>query len=240
MATRNIIPDAAPVPVRNRAAGLPHSPQTTSYTAPARTVAPVTKDAFGVTSAAGDYTPPGGGGDLYGGFGVDGGLGVDGQLPTMGAEEDWLAGDAAFQAQLAALIRASQDYDSDVTAQQTRYGTDYNDALKGLGWVQDDPATVDVNEGKWNFKDLNTAAGRSFQNQQNDFAGRGLLQSSLYGTANDNLTRSLNDQLGGINSAKQTFFDDLSRQQGAFKNENTLGQQQARAEALARRAASII
>jgi len=214
-------------------------PPVQRFTVPS-TVKPqtVTRDGFGITSSAGVSAPPT---NFVNGVPSGGGAASQ-QLPTMPeqSEDDWLSGDAAFQAQLAALLRASQDYDTDVTAQQTKYGVDYNDALKGLGWGQDDPTTADVNEGAWNFRDLNTAAGRSFQNQQNDFAGRGLLQSSLYGTANDNLTRSLNDQLGGINTAKQSFFDDLSRQQSSFKNENTLSQQQARAEALARRAASIV
>lgn len=155
------------------------------------------------------------------------------------SDQDFLAGDSNYQAQLAALLKALSDQQADSTAQQSKYNVDYGSALQNLGWSPDDPATADVNEGAWNFGDQNTAAGRAFQNQQNDFAGRGLLQSSLYGTANDNLTRSLNDQLGGINTAKQNFFDDLTRQGSAFAGENTLAQQQAKAEALARRAAGV-
>jgi len=163
-------------------------------------------------------------------------------VPT---DESWLSGDSAYQAQLAALQRALFDSTADYTAQGTKYNTDYNDSLKGLGWMQalqDDPTTQGVNEstpGGWNFQDQNTAAGRAFTGQQNDFASRGLLQSSLYGTAQDNLTRSLNDQLGSVNAGRQTFLDDLTRQQASGQNENALAQQQARAEALARRASGI-
>lgn len=157
--------------------------------------------------------------------------------PAM-SEEDYLASgaDSAYTAQMAALQKALENQQADITAQQGKYNVDYGDSLKNLGWIQDDPTTPDVNEGAWNFKDTATAAGRGFQNQQNDFAGRGLLQSSLYGEANDNLTRSLNDQLGGINTGKQNFMDDLTRQQNAFTADNGLSMQQAKAEAIARRA----
>jgi hypothetical protein len=178
-------------------------------------------------------------GSNYDGGGGDPGTLFDSGQNQADSEMDYLSGDGSYQAQLAALIRAASDYDTDVTSQKTKYDVDYGDALKNLGFIQDDPGTADANESKWNFGDLNTAAGRSFQNQRNDFAGRGMLQSSLYGTANDNLTRSLNDQLGSVNNAKQSFFDDISRQQGSYKTENTLAQQQARASALDRRAAGI-
>lgn len=135
-------------------------------------------------------------------------------------------------------MRALSDYQAQDTTKRSQYNTDYGTTLKGLGWTQDDPATTDANEGAWNFNDLNTAAGRSFNNQENDFAGRGLLQSSLYGTALDNLTRALNDQLNGINTAKTNFTTNQDQALSQFKNQNTLDSQSARAEALGRRAAS--
>lgn len=224
-------------PTKGKAA--PSTPKVQSYTVPSGVVVPpVSRDSFGVTNADGTYYPPEGTGPDYGG-----GNYTD---PVLGmSDEDWLSGDSAYQAQLAALLKALADSEADFTSQRTRYDTDYNDALRSLGWINevaDDPNTVDVNEGRpgaWNFQDLNTASGRAFTNQQNDFASRGLLQSSLYGTALDNLQRSLNDQLGSINTGRTNFLDDLTKQQTAAKNENTLAQQQARAEALARRSAGL-
>ena len=164
-----------------------------------------------------------------------------GTLPGL-TEEDYLAGDAQYQAQLAALMNALNSSTSDFEAQKSRYNTSYQDSLRGLGWtpgMQDDPSTPDINEaapGMWNREDTNTASGRAYQNQTNDFASRGLLQSSLYGTAQDNLFRSLNDQLGGMQGAQTSFLDDIARQLSGVQNQNTLDQQNARAEALARRA----
>lgn len=240
---RNTTPPPAP---SGRTGGRSTGSGTQGYTTPSTGIMPpVVRDTFTVTPPPPPIPTYGDGNNYSDGGGYsDPGAGM-GQAMVPQAppqtDEQWLATSAPeYQLQLAALLRASQDYEADATAQTTRYGVDYNDALKSLGYTQDNAATANVNEGAWNYGDLNTSAGRSFNNQQNDFAGRGMLQSSLYGTANDNLTRSLNDQLSGVNSAKKTFTDDLARGKAAFKEENRQGQQQARFEALARRAASIV
>ena len=158
------------------------------------------------------------------------------QAPQLSVEDYLASGaDSAYTAQMAALTKALANSQADLTAQQGQYDVNYGDSVKNLGYIQDDPATPQ-NEGMWNFTDTNNAAGRGFQNQQNDFAGRGMLQSSLYGTAQDNLTRSLSDQLGGMNTAKQNFRNDIASQGAAFGNQNTLSQGQAKAEAISRRA----
>lgn len=182
------------------------------------------------------FSGGGGGGGGGGSFGADlGGI----------SDTDYLAGDAQYQAQLAALMKALQDTEADFGAQKGRYETDFGESLRGLGWtpeMADDPSTPTINEaapGAWNMQDQNTASGRALTNQQNDFASRGMLQSSLFGRANDDLMRSLNDQLGGMQTGRTSFLDDLARQQSAYKTDNTSQQQQARAEALARRAAGL-
>lgn len=176
-------------------------------------------------------SPIGGGG---GGGGVA--MGAAAAAPAV-SDEDYLAGESGYQAQLAALMRALSDYTADDTAQRTRYTTDYSEATKNLGWR--DPDGDGAQPGNWDLEDLNTASGRGYQNQVNDFASRGMLQSSLYSEANDNFMRSMNEQLGSMNKAKTDFLSDRDRQLNSFKGENTLSQQQARAEAIARRAAGL-
>lgn len=191
--------------------------------------------------------PGGGGVDLFGGGAGGGGGGFDlGPGPDLGAinDTDYLAGDAQYQAQLAALMKALQDTETDFGAQRGRYETSFGESMRGLGWtpeVADDPNTPEIETapGAWNMTDQNTASGRALTNQQNDFASRGMLQSSLFGRANDDLMRSLNDQLGGMQTGRTSFLDDLARQQSAYKTDNLSQQQQARAEALARRAAGL-
>lgn len=176
----------------------------------------------------------GGGGGGYGGGGGGGGAGGVAPMamaaPVM-SEQDYLSGDSAYQAQVAALARALQDFQSDDTAKRSQYTTDFGTTLKNLGY--------DEGTKHWATDDTNTSAGRAYQNQSNDYAGRGLLQSSLYGSAVDNLMRSLNDQYTGINTAKTNFLSDQDRALSSYKNQNTLDSQQARAEALARRAAGM-
>lgn len=174
-------------------------------------------------------------------------IGGGGAPAPVVSDADWIknGGDSAYSAQLAALNAALQQQLADLTHQQSDYETSYGDSLKALGWQQavvDNPDTPDVNEsvpGQWLVDDLNTAAGRAVNNQRNDFASRGLLQSSLFAQANDDLMRSLNDQLSGVNKGRQSFLDDITRQQASAKTANQTAIQQAQAEALLRRAAGV-
>lgn len=177
----------------------------------------------------------GGGGGFNEAGSLAGGGGGTGGAPST---EDYLAGDSAYQAQLAALNKALADYQADQTNQDSQYNTQYGQGLASLGYNQPDPTDPNA-VGGWNFQDQNTSAGRSYQNQLNDFASRGELQSSGYGTALDNLTRSLDTQKGSMDTAKQSFEDNLASQLAQQQNSNTLSIQQAKADAIARRAAQF-
>lgn len=184
-----------------------------------------------VGSYGGDY-----GGDSGGSYG-----GAPAAPPM--SEADWLAGDQSYIRQMAALKAALDNFIADQGAQTTRYNTDFNDGIRQLGW-SGRPAAEGSNPwdsagGSWNETDLNTASGRAFTNQLNDFASRGLLQSSLFGTARNDLSRSLNDQLSSVVTGRRNFLDDLARQRTSYTQENENSGRSAREEALARMAASI-
>lgn len=153
--------------------------------------------------------------------------------PKTPTEEDYLKGDATYQATVSALAKQLTNYETDVEAQKGKYGIDYNEAVKNLGYVA---PTAKGAEASWNWDDPLTASGRGMQNQLNDFASRGMLQSSGYANAFNDLGRSLMDQYTGMTSAKTTFEDDLARQLTTTKDENTAALQAAQAEALLRRA----
>lgn len=174
--------------------------------------------------------------DYGGGYGGGGGYGIG--EPSVGGQSDvdYLAGDSPYQSQLAALMKALSDYRADSASQGSRYDVDYGKGLKALGWndMDGDFATA---EGEWDLDDPNTAAGRGFTSQRNDFASRGMLQSSDYGRANDLLMRNLNDQRGSMETGRNRFTQDLATQLAAFENENNAAQQSAKQEALLRRAA---
>lgn len=148
---------------------------------------------------------------------------------TPPSEEDYLAGDSGYQTQLSALQSALQRYLADADFQRTNYITDYNRSLRDLGY--------DEGTKQWNWNDKLTASGRGYQNQLNDFASRGMLQSQGYADAFQELQRMLNQQYDALLGAKTSFMTDLENQIANFKGENIAKQQAARAEALQRRAA---
>lgn len=193
----------------------------------------------GVASGGGtDGGYSGGGGYSDGGYGGGGGGGYGGftdaaPVVTAPTEEDYLAGDSAYQTQLAALKGALERYISDSTLQKTNYQNDYNTSLRDLGYTEG----LNGAPGQWNWNDMTTASGKAYQNQLNDFASRGMLQSQGYADANNDLQRMLQQQYGQMSTNKNNFMTDLERQLANYKAENTSSQQSARAESIARRAA---
>lgn len=147
------------------------------------------------------------------------------------SEEDYLSGDSGYQTQLSALQGALQRYLADSDFQKTNYETDYGRSLRDLGY--------DEGAKEWNWNDQLTASGKGYQNQLDDFGSRGMLQSSGYANAFQELQRMLGQQYDAMAGAKNTFMTDLGNQTANFKAENTANQQAARAEALQRRAAQF-
>lgn len=196
--------------------------------APAKRVVPISR------AAQPSYSSSSGGGYPIGGGGMPGGD-MGGMAPAVAApsEEDYLAGDGSFQAQLAALKGALERYTADASLQRTNYQTDYGSSLRDLGYTEG----LDGAPGQWNWNDQNTASGKSYQQQLNDFASRNMLQSQGYADAASDLERQLNQQYGQMATNKTNFMTDLDRQLANYSGENTAAVNAARAEAIARRAA---
>ena len=206
----------------------PSLPSRGPSTVPQRDLAPTPAPA---PMAAMDYT---------GGYDGGGGGAAGFAAPTMGvSEDDYLAGNASYQATLAALNAALKNYETDVEAQKKKYDVDYETSLGTLGYTRPvgTEGAPDYKPGAWNLTDANTASGKSYQSQLGDFASRGLLQSSLYDRARNDLMDQLNKQLTSVNTARTNFMDDLTRQLTGYKTEDTQKRQQARMEALASMAA---
>lgn len=160
-----------------------------------------------------------------------GSLDVGSGVPS---EEDYLAGDGTYQATLSALARQLQSFQSDIDTQRGNRKLDYEKAVKELGYVRPGEAG---GAASWNWDDMLTASGRAYQNNSNDYAARGMLQSQAYADSINNLQRSLLDQYTGIDQSNTQFNSDLDRQVTKAKDENTAASQAARAEAIMRRAA---
>lgn len=170
-----------------------------------------------------------------GGGGGGGGMGDPGAMlaPAVAppSEEDYLAGDSGFQTQQSALQAALQRFLADSDFQRGTYEKDYGKSLRDLGY--------DEGSKQWNWNDKLTASGRGNQAQLDDFGNRGMLQSSAYADAFNELQRMLGQQYESMSSGRQTFMTDMDNQVANFRGENTANSQAARAEALQRRAAQF-
>lgn len=184
---------------------------------------------------------PGGGspGGFFSSGGPGGGGGPGGDMSSFSvdsgvpSEEDYLKGDSSYQATLSALARQLQSFQADIDTQRGNRKLDYDKAVKDLGYIK----PGDGGQANWNWDDVLTASGRAYQNNSNDYAARGMLQSQGYADSVNNLQRSLMDQYTGIDQSNTQFNSDLDRQLTKTKDENTAASQAARAEAIMRRAA---
>lgn len=176
--------------------------------------------------------PRSGGGGGGGGFSQPFSAPAPAPVVQPPAEQDWLAQDSGFTTQQSALATALQNYLANANAQTNVYNNDYNSALKGLG-VQN----LDAQNGadaQWNWLDPLTASGKAYQQTNNDFASRGMLQSSSYNDAQDQLSKMLGQQFDTIHDNRTNWLADMARQQTDYSAQNTAALNSAKAEALAR------
>lgn len=157
-----------------------------------------------------------------------GGGATGGQSPM--SDEDWLVQDEEFNDTRAQLVREFENLKAQLGKQRTDYQLDINNSLRNLGSQAD---------GTWNQNDKLTGYGNAFQNQLGDFASRGMLDSSLYGGALNDLTRGFEQQRGDITSAFDRFTRGQELDQTQAQAAQTSGVTAARRQALARMAASL-
>ena len=193
-----------------------------------------------VTAPAPEPAPAWGGGGDYSGGGFVGGGGGGGDsfsaasapapAPAM-SDDDWLGSDSGYLATIAALNSKLKGFETETEAKKSKGVQDFDTSLSRLGWLKD--------KNDWSNEDRTTAFGNSFQSLLGDFASRGLLQSSLYDQANTDLTSEFNRQKTDMDSNQKSFLDEIARALSQTQTETTQSKDQARLEALARRAASV-
>jgi hypothetical protein len=151
--------------------------------------------------------------------------------------EDLAASDDTYMATIAALDRAQKDFEAQYDADLSTYTLDYGNALKNLGYTEG--TGKEGTGGKWALDDVGTASGRSYQNNLNDFAARGMLQSSGAFDSETQLLESLLDQYLATRRSKDKYTGDLTRTKAEFGNQDKLARQTALSEASARAAAGL-
>lgn len=126
----------------------------------------------------------------------------------------WLRGDSVYQRQLAAYSKALADFQADQGLARTDYETNYQNT----------------------FRDIGLAKGDAQEALKNDYASRGMLQSSLYNEGLGELNSQYQNQYNDLAKQRTGFLDQLAQEFVKYKNEQGSQQQNAMDEALRRRA----
>jgi hypothetical protein len=128
--------------------------------------------------------------------------------------DSYLAGDDTFQSQMAAYKKALANYKTQMTERQDEYNQDYARRTTDLGITEQ----------------------RNTADQTDDYAGRGLYFSGLYGKARGDLAADFDRRQGDMDLAKQQWLNGVNRDYSNFQEENDLNEQKAKQDALQRRA----
>lgn len=150
-----------------------------------------------------------------GGGGGGGGIAAAPPAPSPMSINDWLGQDSAYISQKGALAKALADYQAQMGKQQTQYEGGYKNNLRDLG----------INKT------------RSMDDQQNDFASRGLLFSGVYGQDASKLVNDFSRRESDLALNRSNWLDNLATDFSNFKDQQQLTEEKAKQDAIARRAA---
>lgn len=153
-------------------------------------------------------------------------------LPARPTEEA-LAANALLTPEYIARKKALDDalalYSGEQDISQQRYDVDYGNALRDLGWRSD--------KNDWDAGELateqakQTASGRAFTSQLNDFASRGLLQSGAFRAASAQLKNQLAEQKASMERSKAQFGEDVTKKKQTYASEQEPTRLQALSDA---------
>lgn len=150
----------------------------------------------------------------------------DVSIPT---KDNWLAGDTIFGGEQTALQSALKQMYADLDLQKSNYGTDFAQNMGDLGW--------DEASKSWDKNDKLTSYGSSYNNQLEDFASRGMFDSSAYAQSLNDLNRGFDDQRSSMLTGRDTFNKGNDLQRSGAGDQTKAAVDQARIESIMRRAA---
>jgi hypothetical protein len=149
-----------------------------------------------------------------------------------GAPKDELAGDSVYAAQVAALNRALQNFQANQALGADFQNQDYSKGLRNLGY--------NAGTGQWDVEDKMQGYGGATNAARQNYAGRGMLRSSGYGTTRANLNRSFGEQKSSMDQAQQNFKAQQAREAAQYQGEATDAQLMAREAAIQRRRQALM
>lgn len=156
----------------------------------------------------------GGGGSSFSGGG-GGGTSSAPAVPATPSINSYLGTDATYQQSLSGGKRTLKDYLADIGRRRGEATTQYNQTTSNMG--QDRLQQLD---------DI-----------RQEYASRGLINSGLFADAQGKFQKQYTDQLNSLGQQQTGLLSDLLSQQNNYQREYDLAVQQAKQEALARRAA---
>lgn len=137
--------------------------------------------------------------------------------PVQSALDKWLAGDTDYQQQVAEFNQQQQAYQQQYDDSVNQQNQNYNATKTGM----------------------NTQATTDRQNQQYDFAGRGVLQSGVYAQALDQYNTTFNQNMNNLTQGNTQALGSDQDQLNNFLRELTLQKNAAKQDAIRRRAETL-
>ena len=129
----------------------------------------------------------------------------------------YLAGDTTYQRQLSDYNRSKADFEANYKRQTGIVNRDYAESQRSL----------------------NRQGTQDRLDQQNDFAGRGILHSGVFAKALGDYNTEFNSRMKALTSGQTDQLGDLSSQRKSFLTQLAIEQANAREDALRRRAAKL-
>lgn len=133
------------------------------------------------------------------------------------ATQKYLAGDTTYQQQLAEFNRSKAEYDANYNRQSGIVNRDYAESQRSL----------------------NRQGVQDRADQQNDFAGRGILHSGVFAKALGDYNTDFNARFKALTTGKTDQIGDLGAQRTAFLRQLQIEMNNAREDAIRRRAAKL-
>lgn len=133
------------------------------------------------------------------------------------ATDKYLAGDTTYQQQLADYNKSKADYLSNYNRQSGIVNRDYAESTR----------------------QLNRQGAQDRLDQQNDFAGRGILHSGVFAKALGNYNTDFNARMASLTNGRTDQLGDLNAQRASFLQQLQIEMNNAKQDAIRRRAAQL-
>lgn len=162
--------------------------------------------------------------------------------PQLG-EDEWRAQDSTYLGEEASLKLELDRALAALRDQRTNYQTDFGKSVRNLGMGWEDannngmPDDSELKGASWNRDDLQGAYGQASKNQQDDFVGRGLMDSTFYADAQKELDRGFTRQYDDMTGARNNYLKQLTTEETGANDSYGAARGRARAESSGRRAA---